>query len=198
MASPTQLVGEPTMTLDYSGNAPNPDARVYAQIVDTKANRVVGPVVVPVALTLDGAEHVLSMPIEGIALTATPADSYELQITDGSSVYFAQREAGVVNFKRIGLSIPTVAAATASSDSSKDRFRSMPYIVRCLSVHLSPMPVSIRMRSPCPSMNRQFMFMRMRFCSSGGQAFDQRLRGTTPNIAPPSRRNSQSETTSTR
>jgi len=36
------------------------------------------------------------------------------------------------------------------------------------------------------------------FCSSGGQVFDQRLRGTTPNIAPPSSQNSQSGMTSTR
>ncbi len=116
--APTQLVGEPTLTLDYSGTAPNPDARVYAQLVDTKANQVVGPVVTPVPLTLDGNEHTLSLPIEGIALTATPASAYELQITDGSSVYFAQREAGSVDFKSIGLSVPTVSAATARGDSA--------------------------------------------------------------------------------
>ena len=37
--------------------------------------------------------------------------------------------------------------------------------------------------------------MRMRFCSSGGASFSQSVRGTTPNMAPPSRRNSPSLTT---
>ena len=36
--------------------------------------------------------------------------------------------------------------------------------------------------------------MRMRFWESGGFACSQRVRGTTPNIAPPSRRNSPSLT----
>src|SRR5437764_5417110 len=88
--------------------------------------------------------------------------------------------------------------AIAFKESSNERCRSIPYIVRCLSDHLSPMPVSIRIFSPAPSMKRQFIFMRMRFCSSGGATFAHRLRGTTPNIAPPSSRNSQSGIISTR
>jgi ABC-2 type transport system ATP-binding protein len=117
VTGPTQLVGEPTMTLDYSGTAPNPDARVYAQLVDTKANQVVGPVVTPVPLTLDGKEHTLTLPIEGVALTATPASAYELQITDGASVYFAARQPGLVTFKSIGVSVPTVGAAAARGNA---------------------------------------------------------------------------------
>jgi ABC-2 type transport system ATP-binding protein len=108
VGSATQLVGGPTLTLDYSGTAPNPDARVYVQLVDAKTNQVVGPVVTPVPLTLDGMQHTLTLPLEAIALTATPASAYKLQITDGSTVYFAQREAGAVTFKSIGLSVPTV------------------------------------------------------------------------------------------
>ena len=118
VTGPTQLVGEPTLALDYSGTAPDPDARVYAQIVDTKANVVVGPVVTPVPLNLDGEDHHLELPIEGIALTATPQSAYALQITDGSTVYFAQRQAGVVNFSSIGISVPTVGAAAARGNSA--------------------------------------------------------------------------------
>jgi ABC-2 type transport system ATP-binding protein len=117
-AAPTQLVGEPTLTLDYNGTTPDPDARVYAQLVDTKANQVVGPVVTPVPLNLDGQDHHLELPIEGVALTATPESAYALQITDGSSVYFAQRQAGLVNFKGVGISIPTVSTAAARGNSA--------------------------------------------------------------------------------
>ena len=35
MSAATQLVGTPTLTLDYSGQAPQADGRIYAQIVDT-------------------------------------------------------------------------------------------------------------------------------------------------------------------
>jgi hypothetical protein len=42
------------------------------------------------------------------------------------------------------------------------------------------------------------MLRRTRFDSSGGQTRDQRARGTTPNMAPPSSRNSASGTTITR
>lgn len=72
-----------------------------------------------------------------------------------------------------------------------------PYMSMCLADHFSPMPVSINIRSAPVSMNTQFMFILMRFCSSGGQTFDHSVRGTTPNIAPPSRRNSVSGTIST-
>jgi hypothetical protein len=114
----TQLVGEPSLTLDYSGQAPQADARIYAQIVDTTKNQVVGPVVTPIPVTLDGNKHSLTIPIEAIALTVGPADKYALQLTDGSNLYFAQRQAGLVTFDRIALSVPTVAAAAAKTNTA--------------------------------------------------------------------------------
>ena len=114
----TQLVGEPTLTLDYSGQAPQADGRIYAQIVDTTSNQVVGPVVTPIPVTLDGSKHSLTIPIEGIALTVSPSDKYALQLTDGSNVYFAQRQGGQVTFDRIALSIPTVSAAAARTNTA--------------------------------------------------------------------------------
>lgn len=118
VGGPTQLVGTPTMTLEYSGQAPQADGRIYAQIVDKTHNRVVGPVATPIPLNLDGAPHSLTIPIEAIALTVGPADRYALQLTDGSSLYFAQRQAGQVTFGRVALSIPTVAAAAAKANTA--------------------------------------------------------------------------------
>jgi ABC-2 type transport system ATP-binding protein len=113
---PTQLVGEPRLTLDYSGLAPSSNARVYAQLVDQATNQVVGPVVTPIALTLDGRPHTLSLPLEAVALDATPQSSYRLQITDGTTVYFAARQPGAITFSRISLSVPTVSPAVAAGD----------------------------------------------------------------------------------
>jgi len=106
------------MTLDYSGQAPQADARIYAQIVDTTKNQVVGPVVTPIPVVLDGNKHSLTIPIEAIALTVGPADKYALQLTDGSNLYFAQRQAGLLSFDRIALSIPTVSAAAAKANTA--------------------------------------------------------------------------------
>jgi hypothetical protein len=106
------------MTLEYSGQAPQADARIYAQIVDTAKNQVVGPVVTPIPVTLDGNKHSLTIPIEAIALTVGPGDKYVLQLTDGSDVYFPQRQAGQVSFDRIALSVPTVSAAAARTNTA--------------------------------------------------------------------------------
>ncbi len=121
VAQPTQFLGEPTLTLDYFGTAASSDARVYAQLVDNTSHQVVGPVVTPVPLTLDGQPHTLTLPLEAVALDASGQSSYSLQITDGSSVYFAARQPGLVSFSHIGLSIPTVAASVARGDSVASR-----------------------------------------------------------------------------
>jgi len=113
----TQLVGEPTLTLEYSGTAAQADARVYAQLIDNSTNQVVGPVVTPVAVTLDGHPHDLTLPLEAVALDATPQSSYSLQITDGTSVYSEARQAGLVMFSRVSVSVPTVAPSAAAGNT---------------------------------------------------------------------------------
>jgi len=57
-----------------------------------------------------------------------------------------------------------------------------------------PIPVSTSTRFPSPSMRRQFMLRRIRFLSSAGATRFQSTLGTTPNMAPPSRRNRPPET----
>jgi ABC-2 type transport system ATP-binding protein len=121
VANPTQIVGEPQLRLEYTGTAASADARVYAQIVDATSGQVVGPVVTPVPLALDGRPQTLELPIEGVALTATPDSRYALQITDGTTVYSPQRQAGVVNFSRITLTAPTVSPAVASGNSAPEK-----------------------------------------------------------------------------
>ena len=117
VTAPTQLVGEPTLTLGYQGTAASADARVYAQLIDNTTHQVVGPVVTPVPVTLDGQPHTLTLPLEAIALDATPQSSYSLQLTDGTSVYFAARQPGLVTFSHIALSVPTVGSSVARADS---------------------------------------------------------------------------------
>jgi ABC-2 type transport system ATP-binding protein len=103
-------VGLPELKLTYSGfGAPSPTSFVYAQIVDLERGVVMGPVVRPIPVTLDGQEHTISRPLEGIAWTLRPGGSYELQITPSTQVYGPQRDSGQVSISSAQLSIPLVA-----------------------------------------------------------------------------------------
>ena len=112
-AAGTQLLGEPTLALTYSGTAADSDGRAYAQIVDNASNLVLGNQVTPIPLTLDGAPHTTTLPLEGVAADVVAGKSYKLQIVAGTSVYFAARQPGAIDFASIDLTIPTVAAGAA-------------------------------------------------------------------------------------
>jgi ABC-2 type transport system ATP-binding protein len=109
----TELLGEPTLTITYSGTATNSDGRVYAQIVHDQTHRPLGNQVTPIPVTLDGAAHTATFTLEGVAADADGSDSYTLQLTDGTTDYFAAREAGLVNFSSVKLSVPTVATGAS-------------------------------------------------------------------------------------
>src|SRR5437773_4939467 len=57
-----------------------------------------------------------------------------------------------------------------------------------LAGNLSPLPVSIRVRWPRPSTSRQRVVYSTRLRSSHDTSFDHSVFGTTPCMAPPSRR----------
>jgi ABC-2 type transport system ATP-binding protein len=114
-AAGTELLGEPTLSLDYTGTAANPDGRVYAQILSNANGLVLGNQVTPVPVTLDGKPHSLTVPLEAVAADAQPGSTYTLQLTDGTSVYFASREAGALDVSHAAVSVPTVAAGASKT-----------------------------------------------------------------------------------
>jgi hypothetical protein len=91
--------------------------------------------------------HTLTIPLEGVAADASAGSSYTLQITDGTSFYFAARSAGLVNLSHISVSVPTVATGAssvvtgvtpsgASTPKTKTRRRGAPHLaVRHLGAH---------------------------------------------------------------
>jgi ABC-2 type transport system ATP-binding protein len=105
-----QLVGAPKLSLSYSGTATDPDARVYAQLVDDSTDLVLGNQVTPIPLVLDGAKHDLSRKLEAVAHTLRPGSSVTLQITSSASNYGTQRATGTVDFSKISLRVPVVRA----------------------------------------------------------------------------------------
>jgi ABC-2 type transport system ATP-binding protein len=100
-----QVVGEPRLKLTYSGTGTA--AYVFAQIVDDKRNLALGNQVTPLPVTLDGASHTVSRPLEGVAASLSPGGRYHLQIIGGSQVYGPARGVGAITIANARLSLPT-------------------------------------------------------------------------------------------
>jgi ABC-2 type transport system ATP-binding protein len=105
-AAGSQTVGPPRMSVTYSGLGTSSSAPVYAQVVDKSRNLVVGNVVTPVRLVLDGLPHTLSVSLEEIAASVGSGSSYELQLIPASSVYAPQRVTGLIDVARVDLALP--------------------------------------------------------------------------------------------
>ncbi|BBY58130.1 CocE/NonD family hydrolase [Mycolicibacterium sarraceniae] len=106
----SQTVGAPTLTFDYQGLGTS--RFVYAQLVDNNTGLVVGNLVTPVAVTLDGRSRSVSVNMENIVYTAdNPQDlgNLTLQITSSATAYENFTAVGVINISNIGLTLQTPA-----------------------------------------------------------------------------------------
>ena len=110
-AATAQVVGKPRLRLTYSGTGTT--THVFAQIVDEQRNVVVGNLVTPIPVTLDGGSHTVARPLEAIAASLTPGGRYHLQVIGGSQVYGPVRGAAAITFSAIRLALPTVGRARA-------------------------------------------------------------------------------------
>src|SRR4051794_20547216 len=100
-----QIVGEPSLTLAYSGTGVG--THVFAQLVDKARGVVVGNQATPIPVTLDGQPHTITRPLEAIA---SAGGRYTLQVMGGTMLYGPARGAAAVTFSKIQLSLPTVGA----------------------------------------------------------------------------------------
>jgi ABC-2 type transport system ATP-binding protein len=108
----TQVVGAPQVTLTYSGTATDPDARVFGQVVDDGSGYVLGNLVTPIPLVLDGRPHTVSRPLELVSASLRPSNTFTLQIVASTTAYAQSGSfnTGSVDFSAISASLPTVAA----------------------------------------------------------------------------------------
>ncbi|WP_445167469.1 alpha/beta hydrolase family protein [Mycolicibacterium sp. Dal123E01] len=108
-----QTVGAPTLSFDYQGLGTS--RFVYAQLVDKNSGLVVGNLVTPVPVTLDGRARSVTFNMENIVYTSddpvTPGDLV-LQITSSASAYENFTSVGVINISNIGLTLQTPATIT--------------------------------------------------------------------------------------
>ena len=105
------IVGAPEVKLTYSGLGSMSETRVYAQIVDDATDVVLGNVVTPIPIVLDGQEHTVIRPLEIVSATFKPGRSLTLQIVANASNYDPQRGSGSLTLDRVEAALPVVDPA---------------------------------------------------------------------------------------
>jgi ABC-2 type transport system ATP-binding protein len=102
-------VGAPHLTFNYSGLGTS--RSVYAQIVDEKTHLVVGNIVTPIPVTLDGKTHAVDINMEDIAYTygddVPDGADLELQIVGSATPYLNLTQYGFINVSDVAVSLPT-------------------------------------------------------------------------------------------
>ncbi len=107
--NPALVLGPPTLAVTYSGTVsrgPRP-TRVFAQIVDPATGIVLGNQVTPIDVTLDGATHRTTVPLETVVFSAVPGATLTLQLTSSGTGYAQPRLGGRVTFTSVHFSLPT-------------------------------------------------------------------------------------------
>jgi len=99
----TQVVGTPTVSFTYSGLGTG--KALFAQVVDNTTGQVLGNVVAPVPVKLDGAQHTVSVGIGEIAYTVAAGDSLTVQITS-SATAFENPSVGVIKISDVTVTLP--------------------------------------------------------------------------------------------
>ena len=104
------VVGAPHVVIDYSGLGTS--RHIYAQVVDKNTNLVVGNIVSPVPVTLNGRDQTVEIDLEDIAYTMTPDSDLELQILTTATPFLNLTQFGFVNIKSVEVSLPTTSQGT--------------------------------------------------------------------------------------
>ncbi len=102
----SQVVGAPTVSFTYQGIGTS--RAVFAQVIDNSTGRVLGNLVTPVPVTLDGRERQVSIDLNDIVYTnggVTPG-SLTLQITSSATAYENFISLGLVNITDIAVTVP--------------------------------------------------------------------------------------------
>ena len=106
----TQVVGAPAVSITYQGLGTT--RAVYAQVVDDSTGLVLGNVVTPVPVTLDGRQHTLTMDLSDIVYTNAGADSRALtvQITSSATAFENFTSFGLMNISNVSVTMPNRTA----------------------------------------------------------------------------------------
>jgi ABC-2 type transport system ATP-binding protein len=117
-ATTTYIVGAPQLTFTYSGTGVA--RHVYAQLVDDTTGLVLGNLVTPVPVTLDGQTHTVTVPMEMVAHTLRPGETVTLQLVASAVSYQTVWSLGTLSVSSMQLALPTADASAISSPSEAE------------------------------------------------------------------------------
>jgi ABC-2 type transport system ATP-binding protein len=111
VTKPAVIVGAPHLQLTYTGTTPKGvrPTRVFAQLVDKATGLVLGNQITPIAVTLDGKQHQISVALEDVAYAAHAGSEITLQLVATTTAYAVPRLGGAVTFAKIELSLPVAS-----------------------------------------------------------------------------------------
>jgi ABC-2 type transport system ATP-binding protein len=104
------VVGSPSVVIHYSGFGTS--RHIYAQVVDRSTGLVVGNIVTPVPVTLNGRDQVVTVDLNDIAYTVGPDSELELQIFTTATSYFNATQFGFINVESVEVTMPTTTKGT--------------------------------------------------------------------------------------
>jgi ABC-2 type transport system ATP-binding protein len=107
-ATTNYVVGAPKLTFAYSGIGTS--RHVYAQLVDDTTGLVLGNLVTPISVTLDGKSHDVSVDLEQVAQTLRPGETVTLQLVASAVPYETANSIGVLHVPSMTLTLPTAMA----------------------------------------------------------------------------------------
>jgi ABC-2 type transport system ATP-binding protein len=110
----TQVVGAPTVTFTYQGLGTT--RAVYAQVVDNSTGRVLGNIVTPLPVTLDGREHTDTFDLSDIVYTYSSTSSnpgsLTVQITSSATAFENFTSFGLMNISNVSVTMPNRTTST--------------------------------------------------------------------------------------
>jgi ABC-2 type transport system ATP-binding protein len=107
----TQVVGAPKVTFDYQGIGTT--RAVYAQVVNNATGQVLGNIVTPLPVTLDGKQHTLTMDLSDIVYTYDPKATgaqLTVQITSSATAFENFTSFGLMNISNVSVTMPNRTA----------------------------------------------------------------------------------------
>ena len=107
----TQVVGAPRVSFDYQGIGTT--RAVYAQVINNATGQVLGNVVTPLPVTLDGRPRTLTMDLSDIVYTYDPkatGDQLTVQITSSASAFENFTSFGLMNISNVTVAMPNRTA----------------------------------------------------------------------------------------
>lgn len=106
----TQVVGAPTVSITYQGLGTT--RAVFAQVVDDSTGLVLGNVVTPVPVILDGRQHTLTMDLSDIVYTNASAapGTLTVQITSSATAFEDFTSFGLMDISDVSVTMPNRTA----------------------------------------------------------------------------------------